>query len=133
MIRGTWRDDNGNWWTQEGGLSFDENGDCTRRESPPRPATQSEIDFAIELTTPELRPMNVIIMPGNILCEGCGQPMGIQALKEWDPNVAHILVVCAHAPCLRKDKVLKFPLTRASCGPAIAGSEKAQSALVLPH
>lgn len=53
MIRGTWKDEAGKWWTQEGVLAFDQNGDCKRIEPPPRPATQGEIEFAIFLTTPD--------------------------------------------------------------------------------
>ena len=38
--------------------------------------------------------MNVVIFPGAIQCEGCGKPMGVQPLQEWDPNVSHVLIVC---------------------------------------
>ena len=77
--------------------------------------------------------MNVIQMPGNVLCEGCGFAMGIQQLGHGDPDTASILVVCANPKCLREGKVLKFPLTRVDCTPAIAGSDKAQSTLIVPQ
>jgi hypothetical protein len=77
--------------------------------------------------------MNVIIFPGSIQCEGCGVPMGVQPLKEWDANVNHVLIVCGNSTCLREGKVLKFPVTRVNCTPAIAGSEKAASSLIVPH
>lgn len=76
--------------------------------------------------------MNVIQLPGAILCEGSGMQMGTQPMKEWDPNVSHVLIVCGMQGCLREGKVLKFPVTRANCTPFIAGSEKAQ-ALIVPH
>ena len=77
--------------------------------------------------------MNVIVMPGNILCEGCGHVMGIQQMSQWDPDITHLLIVCGYPQCLREGKILKFPLTRANCAPAIAGSDKAKPALVLPN
>lgn len=78
--------------------------------------------------------MNVIVMPGCILCEGCGMQMGTQALQQWDPDITHMLIVCGSVNCLRQGKVLKFPLTRVNCAPAIAGSEKAKPSLVVvPH
>lgn len=76
--------------------------------------------------------MNIVQMPGAILCEGCGHQMGTQPLEEWDPNIAHVLIVCGFPSCHRQGKVLKFPVTRTNCTPCIAGSEKAQ-ALIVPH
>lgn len=53
MIRGTWKDENGDWWTQEGVLAFDQDGNCKHIELPPRSAKPGEIEFAIFLTTPD--------------------------------------------------------------------------------
>lgn len=77
--------------------------------------------------------MNVIQMPGAILCEGCGHQMGTQALDQWDPSITHVLIVCGFPSCLREGKVLKYPITRVNCTPMIAGSEKPKLALVVPH
>lgn len=75
--------------------------------------------------------MNVIAMPGTIHCEACGSLMGVQPIQPWDSDATHVLIVCGQVNCLREGKVMKFPLIRVNCAPAIAGSEKAQPKLVL--
>lgn len=78
--------------------------------------------------------MNVILFPNQICCEGCGCFMAMRPMEgEWDPEIKHVLFVCGNQNCLRGGKVLKFPLARVYCTPAIAGSEKAKPAIVLPN
>lgn len=68
--------------------------------------------------------MNVVLSPGSILCECCGRQMGSQRAETWDPNIAHVLIVCGTQNCPREGKVMKFPVTRVNCTPFIPEKPK---------